>query len=148
MTWLEENWEFICDKVYNNDGGYQFTHTFYRKNAITSDHFIHLEPIIEKFNLVSILRVKANLTTKDEKRITTSFHTDGQGSYGAREGEKGWLTSIFYLNTNNGYTVFEDGTKIESVANRLLTFPCSIMHAGVSQTDENIRVLINFNYII
>ena len=59
---------------------------------------------------------------------------------------KQWTTSIFYVNTNNGYTEFEDGTKIESVANRMVTFPTNLKHRGTSCTDEKIRVVINFNY--
>ena len=55
-------------------------------------------------------------------------------------------TSIFYVNTNNGYTKFEDGTKVESVANRMVTFPSNMKHTGTSCTDERIRVVINFNY--
>jgi hypothetical protein len=51
------------------------------------------------------------------------------------------------VNTNNGYTKFEDGTKVECVANRLLTFPTNIKHCGASCTDEKTRVVINFNYL-
>ena len=50
------------------------------------------------------------------------------------------------MNTNNGYTLFENGTKIESVANRMITFPTNMKHTGTSCTDENTRVVINFNY--
>ena len=59
---------------------------------------------------------------------------------------KQWTTSIFYMNTNNGYTIFENGTKVESVANRMITFPANIKHTGTSCTDEKTRVVINFNY--
>ena len=55
-------------------------------------------------------------------------------------------TSIFYVNTNNGYTKFEDGTKVESVANRMVIFPSNMKHIGTSCTDEKTRVVINFNY--
>ena len=58
-----------------------------------------------------------------------------------------WLTSIFYVNTNNGYTELETGEKIESVANRLVTYPLNMKHSGVTQTDTQQRVLINFNYL-
>jgi hypothetical protein len=51
------------------------------------------------------------------------------------------------MNTNNGYTEFEDGTKVESVANRIVTFPSVTKHRAVSQTDEQRRVVINFNYL-
>ena len=59
---------------------------------------------------------------------------------------KQWTTSIFYVNTNNGYTEFEDGTKVESVENRLVTFSLNMKHRGTSCTDEKTRVVINFNY--
>jgi hypothetical protein len=58
-----------------------------------------------------------------------------------------FTTSILYINTNNGYTELESGEKIESVANRLVSFPTNIKHRGVSQTDEQTRVLLNFNYL-
>ena len=51
------------------------------------------------------------------------------------------------MNTNNGYTEFENGVKIESVANRLITFPAGMKHRGTSCTDKKIRVVINFNYL-
>jgi len=57
-----------------------------------------------------------------------------------------WTTAILYMNTNNGYTKFEDGTKVESVANRMITFPANMKHSGTSCTDEKTRVVINFNY--
>ena len=58
-----------------------------------------------------------------------------------------WTTAIFYINTNNGYTEFENGEKIESVANRLIMFPSNIKHRGVTQTDEQTRIMINFNFL-
>ena len=55
-------------------------------------------------------------------------------------------TSIFYVNTCNGYTHFEDGTKVDSVANRLITFPTQTKHGGACCTDTVARIVINFNY--
>jgi len=62
-------------------------------------------------------------------------------------GDIPFWTSIFYVNTNNGCTVFEDGTEVKSVGNRLVTFPGNTLHTGRNCTDEKCRVLINFNYI-
>ena len=62
---------------------------------------------------------------------------------------KGFLvhfTSILYLNTNDGYTQFENGTKIESIENRLITFPLSYRHTGTTCTNQPFRAVINFNY--
>ena len=54
-------------------------------------------------------------------------------------------TAIYYVNDNDGYTEFQDGTVIESKANRLLTFRSDRLHRGVSQLDTRLRCVINFN---
>jgi len=56
-------------------------------------------------------------------------------------------TSIYYFNTNNGYTLFKDGKKIDSVQNRLITFPSSMEHTGTTCTDQPFRLVLNMNYI-
>ena len=55
-------------------------------------------------------------------------------------------TAVYYINTNNGWTEFENGDKVESVANRIVIFDSNTMHTGTTCTDEKVRVLINFNY--
>jgi hypothetical protein len=57
------------------------------------------------------------------------------------------MTAIYYLNGNNGYTEFEDGTKIETVSNRIVIFDGLKKHRGVSQTDTTFRYVINLNFI-
>ena len=37
--------------------------------------------------------------------------------------------------------------EVESVANRLVVFPSSMLHAGVTTTDAKYRTVINFNFI-
>ena len=54
---------------------------------------------------------------------------------------------LFYVNTNNGFTILEDGTKVESIANRALFFDSSKSHKSTTCTDEDIRVNININYV-
>ena len=56
------------------------------------------------------------------------------------------FTSILYLNTNNGYTEFENGTKVESIKNRLIKFPLSYRHTGTTCTNQPFRSVINFTY--
>ena len=46
---------------------------------------------------------------------------------------------IYYMNTCDGYTLFEDGTKVESNANRLVTFPNGMKHTGTSTTNASFR---------
>ena len=84
------------------------------------------------------MRIKANLNVATKKHIKRDLHTDF---------DVPCITAIAYMNTNNGYTIFEDGTKIESVENRVLIFDSQLRHAGIPCTDEKRRVVINFNFI-
>ena len=140
-------WFYNTGRVHSEDGEYQLTHTFYRDNVVKSDWFNHMNPILEKIDLVSLLRIKANLAPIDSKNKLSLFHKDGSHIRQVQEEDKNWFVSILYINTNNGYTAFQDGTEIKSIANRFVTFPAHVFHAGATCTDENVRVLINFNYI-
>jgi|TARA_R110002020_G_scaffold281544_1_gene497300 hypothetical protein len=141
-------WYYNPYRVREGDGEYQFTHTFYRFNTIYSNWFHNLNKIIEEIKPASLLKIKANLTPKEHETVVSGFHNDGEDTWGIREGEEGWLTSVFYLNTSNGYTLLDDGTKVKSVANRLASFPQYVRHASASCTDEKIRVVLNLNYIL
>jgi hypothetical protein len=119
---------------------YQFTHTFFIDNNISSNWFTLFDEIIEKIKPSKIVKIKANLLTVSENNIIFDFHTD------MPEDIKG-KTAILYVNTNNGFTVFKDGTKISSVENRLVIFDSNIMHTGTTCSDKKTRCVINFNYI-
>ena len=123
---------------------FQFTHLFYSENVPKSSFCEKLNPILEKIELISLWRIKANLLTRTPEIVENEFHVDWDSL--PEEKLKQSSTSIFYVNTNNGYTEFEDGTKVESVANRLVTFPSSMKHCGSTCTDEDLRAVINFNY--
>ena len=49
-------------------------------------------------------------------------------------------------NDNDGFTVLEDGTEIESPANRVLFFDPLTLHASTSCTDQRCRWNIQVNY--
>jgi membrane peptidoglycan carboxypeptidase len=57
-------------------------------------------------------------------------------------------TSIFYINSNNGYTRFKNKKMIKSKENRLLSFNTDMEHTGSTCTDENVRIVINLNYFL
>ena len=50
------------------------------------------------------------------------------------------------MNTNNGWTEFKSGIKVNSIANRMLIFDSKYEHVGVTSTDSNRRVVLNFNF--
>lgn len=138
-------WYYNSGVVYDSESNldnYQFTHTFYAKFSPSSDFCAHLDPILEFLKPCSLIRIKANLLTKTEEHIEHGYHVDIPY---LKEGQKS-TTAILYMNTNNGYTKFEDGCLINSVENRLVLFDSSIMHTGSTCTDEKVRIVINFNY--
>ena len=53
---------------------------------------------------------------------------------------------IYYLNTNNGYTILKDGVKIKSIQNRALFFNPQEEHQSTTCTDLKCRMNININY--
>jgi hypothetical protein len=132
----------VVEKENDKKNKFQFSHLFYTNNSPTSTLLNELSPILLKINAISLLHVKANLNPRLDILFEHGFHTDYTDPILNQR------TAVFYLNTNNGYTLFEDGTKIESVENRLVSFKTSIPHTGSTCTDANRRVLINFNYII
>jgi len=125
-----------------HDKHYMFTHPFYLVNTPRSNYFNYLDHVIKELDVYSILKIKANLYTRTEKNIEHGFHIDSLDL----KDHHFCKTSILYLNTNNGYTKFEDGTIVKSVENKLVTFDSRLKHTGSTCTDEKIRVVLNFNY--
>lgn len=137
-------WNYNSYIVSQNDkrsvDRHQFTHVFFRNShdeVFKSSHYSALSDLIEKINPSDLMRVKANLGIKTAEHVEGGFHTDTKLDHN---------TAIFYLNTNNGYTEFQDGTVVESIANRLVVFDSTTLHSGFSQTDKNVRCVINLNY--
>ena len=124
----------------------QFVHTVYFGSVPCSQFYNSLVPIIEhKLGISALYRIKLNLQPRLPEPFKYSFHSDLDGDF---EGVAShWSTAILFINTNNGYTEFENGEKVESVANRLITFPSNFKHRGVTQTDEQTRIMINFNFL-
>jgi hypothetical protein len=118
---------------------YFFSHLFYKNNKINSNYYEIIFPVLEKLNCKALSEVRANLTPNKNKHDMSNWHTDRVYQC---------YTSVFYINSNNGYTLLSeiDKIKIESIENRILIFDSTIKHAAVSQTDTANRVVINFNY--
>jgi len=122
------------------DGHRQFVHNFYNDtDYVNSSYFKLLKPILQKLKIKALLRIKANLLMKTNKIIEHGFHCDFK--------YKGATTAIFYMNTNNGYTKFKKNNRIiNSEENKLIYFNNTMEHTGSTCTDEDFRVVINFNY--
>jgi len=114
-----------------------FTHTFYNNNAPSCSNLNLIYPIIQKLSMKAIIRIKGNLYPNIGKKKTDLLHADYEYPH------KG---ALFYINTNDGVTFFEDGTEVNSVANRILLFEPNKLHDSTYPTNEKVRVNINMNY--
>lgn len=142
-TLLSYNFPWYLQNGVNviGDEFFQFTHNFYKEFQIVSHLYEIINPLIKKINPISLIRIKANLLTKTEKIIEHGMHIDQFGKITPKS-----KTAVFYCNTNNGYTKFENGDKIESIENRIAIFNNSLYHSGSSCNDKKARVVININY--
>jgi hypothetical protein len=120
----------------HNDGDIQLVHLFYEEK-VNSIYFDLLKPILEKLKVKKLLRIKANFLYKTHKIIQHNYHTDFDNC----------TTAIFYINTNNGYTIFKKNKKIvKSKENKLCYFNSNMEHAGTTCNNQNCRIVINLNY--
>ena len=135
----------ITESNYNH---FSFYHKFYDNQQHNENHehnigetnseYINLiKPMTEKLNMKALLRSKANLLYKTNKRVDHDDHVDMDFSH------KGALLN---LNTNNGGTVI-DGKSYKSVANQVLLFDASKPHHSFTQTDEELRFNMIVNYL-
>ena len=124
-----------------------FSHLVYHTNAPCSPIYnTHFLPILKQLDCAVLTRIRINANPRLPKPYYSEFHSDTANC--SNSAKEQWSVSILYINTNNGYTEFEhDGTKVESVANRLITFPSNLQHRGVTQTDTQRRIVVNFNYL-
>ncbi len=131
--------QFVDTKDIKNDWEFFLSHSIYGNNVVQTNSNIwsFLTPVFEKLKLKSLIRIKANCYTKSFPLIEHDLHKDFDYSH------KGCILS---LNTNNGYTLLGDGTKIDSVENRALFLDSSELHASTSTTDKERRVNLSFNY--
>lgn len=128
-----------------DDNYFMFTHTIYDMGAPTSNYFAEFFPDFEgclfqkaDINIKAIVRIKCNLYTRTEKLFQHDMHEDYPFNH---------IAGLFSLNDNDGYTIFEDGTKVESVANRMMIFDGHDKHASTTCTNQKRRLNINFNLL-
>jgi len=146
---------FYHDKIVGGVGNtkespdnFQFVHSIYYLNKPNSTFYSQLiEPMFvrkleQQLSLGAIIRIKSNLTlrTKNIEEVLP-YHCD----FPEPQFKKSF-TAIYYLNTNNGYTKFEDGTKIESIENKFVVFPNTLKHTSATTSDRKIRVVLVFNF--
>jgi hypothetical protein len=111
-------------------------------NVTKNEYYYIIEPIVDKLQVSSLLRAQINLTPNTGRLNKAGFHVDVSKSFLGKG-----MTAIYYINSNNGYTEFSDGTVVKSVENRICLFPNNMAHAGVSCTDSPYRLVLNLNWL-
>ena len=136
FPWYFQNTkDFEVDEDLNQ---YQFTHIFFQDYKPFSDYFHLLQPLLKKLEVKSLIKVKANLNPYSPKLHKGRFHTDTHCHS---------MTAVYYLNDNNGYTLFEkNNKKVMSKENRIVIFDAQMRHTGTNTTNQKKRVVLNLNY--
>ena len=136
-------WYLQKEQVGEANDGCWLSHIIYNFYEPKSDLYAPVINIFKnKLEYISLCRIIVNLSVRHENPIKSDFHVDFEGN------NKKITTAIFYLNTNNGSTEFENGDKIDCVRNRIIVFPTNTSHRAVGQTDVNQRIVLNFNFIL
>ena len=152
------NFQFVHPMYHYNDSGPLFLddsdNWHKRLRLIKSPYKKLIDPILSKLNVEILLRMKFNMNTRTNEIIKSNFHVDIGTSLPYQQQRKyldsnpnEYKIAIFYLNSNDGYTLFECGRKIESVANRVVIFDGKLKHCGTSCTNQKNRIVLNINYI-
>ena len=133
-------WQFaatINDNQTNIEDSY-FTQVIYQDHVPITFLWDEIKYILDNhLNAIGLLRAKANLYLQGKELVEHDQHRDYPIPH------KG---AIIYLNTCDGFTRLEDGTKVESVQNRILLFDASTLHNSTNTTNAKGRFNININY--
>ena len=134
----EFRWFYGKGRVTEDDGEFHMVHMFFQPEVGgNSEHLPIWNTFMNKVGAKKCERIKANLTFKTPTIETSPFHTDFADM----------KTATFYISTNNGYTEFENGVRVNSVANRVCIFDSNLFHRGTTHSEgDHQRVVVNFNY--
>ena len=138
------------DEIKVNALDYYLSHLFYGLNPRTdggvdayipfafSDKIGLMAPILQKLDPRFVMRIKANLFPNTPKIVEHNMHRDHAYHH---------CGALFSLNTCDGYTKLHDGTKVNSIANRMLIFDAGEPHALTSTTNQLARLIINISFL-
>jgi hypothetical protein len=132
-------WYFHNSVAYEGEKDFVFAHILYYDKPNSDYYKLIVLPILDKLKVKEdkLIRAKVNGYTRNDTPIKHELHTDFKKQH---------EVCLLGMNTNNGYTEFEDGKKFQSIENSAIIFNGKIKHRSVTQTDERLRVNININY--
>ena len=128
---IEENWSwYMINMLYLTDTP---------QNEICGKIYEMFVPKFKKLaNFKTMIRIKMNAYPYTNVVKEHKEHIDFNYEH---------IGAVFSLNTCDGYTKFSDGTKVESVANRIVFFDASKYHQSTTTSNAKLRYNINFNFL-
>jgi len=134
-------WNWYATHVAFRDDDYN-SPTGYRKECILSRHFqLIYDTFIPRFEKMGIYtrlqRIKINMYPHTKEVMEHKPHYDTDVPHRG---------ALFSLNTCNGFTKLHEGTKIDSVENRLMLFHPNYLHNSSTASNVPARYNINFNF--
>ena len=122
---------------------YYFTHMLVNNSVSVSGFNNIANHFLDQISPSYVYRIQVNAYPKEPDHNLHGFHIDLDHTH---------KVALWYVNTNNGYTILKDPTsqedvRIESVKNRMLFFDGNIFHSSVTHTDTNLRHVVNMNYL-
>jgi|TARA_R110002020_G_scaffold203890_1_gene407683 hypothetical protein len=127
---------------------FMFNHVLFSSDQGKRSYWFDMfEPIIyflnEKIRVNQLLRMKLNLYTNQNRKVTHGSHIDFYDRN--KKPDKGTNIAILNFTTCNGGTKI--GRKVyASKANEVLIFNNELKHSGITQTDAPIRILLNVGW--
>ena len=128
---IEENWSwYMINMLYSTDTP---------QNEICGKIYEMFVPKFKQLaNFKTLIRIKINAYPYTNVVKEHKGHIDFEYEH---------VGAVFSLNTCDGYTKFSDGTKSESIANRIVFFDASKEHSSTTTSNAKLRYNINFNFL-
>jgi len=122
---------------------YFFTHLVYLNDVPLSPHYDFCQELLGAIDakgegIKSLMRIRANYFPNTKSLHEYSMHTDMEFSHTA---------AVLSLNTCDGYTKLADGTKVDSVENRIIFFDAGEAHCSTTTSNKKARFNIIVNYL-
>lgn len=136
FEWHLSPWVSNLEEDLKVTSSYYFTHLFFCGFHV-DPYWTVFGDFLNKIDCKALIRIKANMYPSTTNIEYQSDHYDYEFPHRG---------AILYMNTNDGFTIIEDGVEIESVENRVLLFDPSKPHNSTTCTNDKCRVNINFNF--
>ena len=123
-----------------NEAPYLY-HTSYLNNVPISRTFDECDVFLKTFQIHTLHSIyfKCFLRTDDIQEYDWDSLVDDEHA-------KDMYTTLFFVNSNDGYSLFEQNHGVKSVANQAATFPSSLKFKDSTCTNRKARIVMYMNY--